>query len=198
MTLHADALATLTVWAPPSPDQAALRDRYVEHLRAHPDGLERGCLPEHVTASVLVLDESRSRLLLTHHAKSARWFQLGGHTEPTDTTLAGAALREAVEESGLQEQDLELDPVPVLLDAHAVPFCGDGTTWHLDVMFRATARSGARHAASEESLDVRWWALDRLPNAELGPFAALALSRGQSTSLPGGDSTWAAADQPSR
>ena len=33
MSLHADALATLTAWVPPTPDQAALRDRYVAHLR---------------------------------------------------------------------------------------------------------------------------------------------------------------------
>ena len=177
MTLHDDALAVLTGWSAPDAVQEDLRERYVEHLRAHPDGLSRSCAPEHLTASVLVLDVARTSLLLTHHAKSGRWFQFGGHPESSDATLAGAALREAVEESGLADADLDLDPVPVLLDAHPVPFCGDGRTWHLDVMFRATARDGAAHSASEESLDVRWWPLERLPNPELGPFAALALAR---------------------
>ncbi|WP_193604568.1 NUDIX hydrolase [Nocardioides dongkuii] len=202
-SLHADALALLRSWVPPSPEQAALRDRYVDHLRGRPDGMARSCAPEHVTASVLVLDEARTQLLLTHHAKSGRWFQLGGHTEPADATLAGAALREAVEESGIGEADLDLDPVPALLDAHHVPFCGDGGVWHLDVMFRAVARVGAAHSVSEESLDVRWWPLDSLPNPELVPFAALALARDQSTGSlsmvdPGGGASSAAADQPSR
>ena len=40
-------------------------------------------------------------MLLTLHRKVGRWLQLGGHCEPADTTLAGAALREATEESGL-------------------------------------------------------------------------------------------------
>ena len=199
-TLHDDAQAVLSDWQPTSDEQSTVRDRYVTHLSAHPDGLRRTCLPEHLTASVLVLDEDRARLLLTLHAKSGRWFQFGGHTEAGDETLAGAALREAIEESGLAPAELDLDPVPVLLDAHPVPFCGpDGNTWHLDVMFRATARDGAEHAVSEESVDVAWWPLEDLPNPELAPFAALALARdGQSTSSPGGGSSFAAADHPSR
>ena len=198
--LHDDALAVLLAWRPPDDEQAALRERYLTHLSGHPDGMRRCCLPEHVTASVLVLDQQQARLLLTLHAKSGRWFQLGGHAEDGDETLAGAALREAVEESGLAPDELDLDPVPVLLDAHPVPFCGpDGVTWHLDVMFRATARDGAEHAVSEESVDVAWWPIADLPNPELAPFAALALARDrQSTSSPGGDSSFAAADQPSR
>lgn len=198
--LHDDALAVLLAWQPPHDEQAALRERYLVHLSGYPDGMRRSCLPEHITASVLVLDQQRTRLLLTLHAKSGRWFQFGGHTEAGDETLAGAALREAVEESGLAPDELDLDPVPVLLDAHPVPFCGpDGDTRHLDVMFRATARAGAEHAVSEESVDVAWWPLGDLPNPELAPFAALALARDrQSTSSPGGDSSLAAADQPSR
>jgi 8-oxo-dGTP pyrophosphatase MutT (NUDIX family) len=198
VSLHADALAVLDGWRAPDPAQEQLRRRYLAHLRARPDGLCRGCTPEHVTASVLVLDESCRRLLLTHHAKSGRWFQLGGHLEAEDATLADGALREAVEESGLAGDQLELDPVPVLLDAHHVPFCGDGSVWHLDVMFRAVARDDACPVASEESLDVRWWPLDDLPNPELVPFAALALARDQSSSSAGGGSRCAAVDQPIR
>ena len=177
MSLHGDALAVLEGWRAPSPEQERLRMRYVEHLRARPDGVTRACRPKHVTASVLVLDASGDRLLLTHHAKAGQWFQLGGHLEPEDETLAGAALREAVEESGLPAEQLALDPEPVVLDAHHVPFCGDGAVWHLDVMFWARAETAARPVVSEESLDVRWWPLAELPNPELAPFAALALSR---------------------
>jgi len=64
-------------------------------------------------------------------------------------------------------------------------------------MFRAVARAGARPSVSAESLDVRWWPLDDLPDPELEPFVALALARDQSTSL-GGESSRAAADHPIR
>ena len=176
MTLHADALALLERWRAPHDDQEALRRRYVDHLRAHPDGLTRDCRPDHVTASTLVLDAEGGAVLLTLHAKAQAWFQLGGHCEPGDETLAGAALREATEESGLA--GLELDPVPVQLSEHAVPFCGpDGDVHHLDVRFVAVAPAGAAHAVSEESLDVRWWPVDALPDPEPDLVELVALSR---------------------
>jgi 8-oxo-dGTP pyrophosphatase MutT (NUDIX family) len=176
VSLHADALAVLTGWPAPHAAQAALRDRYVGHLRAHPHGLTRECRPDHVTASTLVLSADGGSVLLTLHAKARRWFQFGGHCEPGDTTLAGAAHREAAEESGLT--GLVLDPVPVQLSEHAVPFCGpDGDVHHLDVRFAAVAPDDAAHAVSDESLDVRWWPADGLPDPEPDLVELVALAR---------------------
>ena len=207
--LQADALATLEGWTPPDARQSELRERYVAHLREHPDGVRRSCTPAHLTAGVLVLDADGRRVLLNLHRKARRWFHFGGHLEPDDATLAGAALREGREESGID--DLALDPTPAQLDSHLVAFCGDaGEVEHLDVRFVARAARGSEAAISEESLDVRWFDLDALP-ADLEPqlhaLIAIALSRStqaqlaadapQSTSS-GGGSIWEAADQPSR
>ncbi|SKC65941.1 NUDIX hydrolase [Krasilnikoviella flava] len=173
--LVADARDVLLGFPAASDGQHALRDRYVAHLDARPDGVLRTCRPDHLTASTVVLSADASRVLLTLHAKAGRWFQLGGHAEPGDGTLLAAARREVVEESGL---DVALDPVPVHLDEHAVPFCGsDGVAHHLDVRFVAVAPDGARHAVSDESLDVRWWPVDDLPNPDLAPMVALAVAR---------------------
>lgn len=172
-----DALATLRSWEPPSAHQDALRERFLAHLQARSDAAERSCVPEHLTASTLVLDEAREHALLTLHAKSGRWFQFGGHCEPTDTTLAGAALREATEESGLGAHELCLLDQPVLLDAHYVPFCGPDGVWHLDVMHVATAPDHAQPSRSEESLEVAWWPVANLPNLELTGFVAHAVAR---------------------
>ena len=199
MSLHADALAVLSGWAAPSPGQETLRERYVDHLRAEPDGVHRSCRPDHLTASTLVLDEDATHVLLTLHAKARRWFQFGGHCEPEDRTLAAAATREAREESGLP--DLTVDPVPVQLSEHPVPFCGPGgDVHHLDVRFLAVAPAGSRHSVSDESLDVRWWPVGALPDPEpeMVELVALARARVQSASPLGGGSSRAAADQPSR
>lgn len=174
MTLHADALALLRSWAAPTPAQERLCRRYVEHLTAEPRALERGCRPDHLTASTLVISPDGSQVLLTHHAKADAWFQFGGHCEPGDVTLAAAAYREATEESGISTA-LHLDPLPVQLSEHEVPFCGgllpDGSpVHHLDVRFVAVAPADAVHAVSEESHDVRWWPAGALPvnDAALG------------------------------
>jgi 8-oxo-dGTP pyrophosphatase MutT (NUDIX family) len=174
--LHADARPVLGGWAAPSSAQAALQRRYVDHLASHPDGLTRGCYPDHLTASTLVVSADGERVLLTLHAKARQWFQFGGHCEPSDTTLAGAALREAVEESGLT--GLVLDPVPVQLSEHAVPFCDPrGGVHHLDVRFVAVAPADAVHAVSDESLDVRWWPAADLPEPQPDMFELVALAR---------------------
>ncbi len=175
--LHADALSVLETWVPRSREQDALRASYVTHLRAHPDGLFKGCYPDHLTASALVLSADRSRALLTLHRKAGLWFQFGGHLEPGDATLAGAAMREATEESGMA--GLVLGAEPVHLDVHAVPFCDPrGGARHLDVRYVATAPDGADHAVSEESYDVRWWPVDALPTDEQGILDLVALAIG--------------------
>ena len=162
---HRDALEVLTGWSPPDPAQAALREEYVEHLRARVDGTSRTCSPAHLTCGALVLDATGEQVLLTLHAKARRWFHVGGHLEEQDAGLADAALREAAEESGAD--GLRLDPVPLQLDAHEVSFCGGvPATRHLDVRFLAVAPPGATVAVSPESLDVAWWPVDALPTQE--------------------------------
>jgi len=161
VSLHADATDVLTRWEPPDQDQAGLRDLYLEHLRQRDDGVWRECRPDHVTASALVLSHDHRQVLLTLHAKLGRWLQLGGHCEPGDETLAAAAQREAVEESGIA--DLVLDDSPVLLSRHEVP-CGPvRPAHHLDVQYVARAAHDAVAVASAESHDLRWFEVDALP-----------------------------------
>ncbi|MCW2766525.1 MAG: hydrolase [Nocardioides sp.] len=175
-TLRDDALATLETWRPPTPEQERLRGRFVSHLRDHDDGLRRTCFPDHVTAGTLVVDESAGRVLLNLHGKAQRWFAFGGHCEAGDDTLAGAAAREAREESGID--DLRFDPVPAHLDEHAVGFCDPrGVVRHLDVRYVAVAPTAAVHAVSDESLDVRWWPLDALPELEPEMHELIAVAR---------------------
>lgn len=183
--LHEDALALLTGWTAPDAAQEALRGAYVDHLRAHPDGLRRSCTPHHLTASTLILSADHARVLLTLHGKARQWFQVGGHCEPGDATLAAAATREATEESGVA--GLVVDPEPVHLDIHDVPFCGPGgDTRHLDVRFVAVAGCDAVPATSEESVDVRWWPVHALPTEEqtMRELVRQALARVRGYSAP--------------
>ncbi|WP_326577686.1 NUDIX hydrolase [Streptomyces sp. NBC_00481] len=153
MSLHDDAVLVLKSYE----DQAELRQAYLDHLAAHPDGMWKACGAGHITASGLVIDPEHGRVLLTLHKKLRMWLQMGGHCEPEDTTLAGSALREATEESGITGLSL-LPGGPVRLDRHHTP-----CAWHLDVQYAALAPADAVEAISEESLDLRWFAYDEVP-----------------------------------
>lgn len=167
-------LQTLRAWEPPTLQQSVLQRRFVDHLQVHADGLLRSCRPDHLTASVLVMSPDTSQVLLTLHAKAGQWFQLGGHLEPTDADVVAAATREAREESGIC--GLTLDPEPVHLDEHPVPFCGEDTH-HLDVRFVAVADPRTGHQVSDESSDLRWWAAEELPGTDLAELVELGRDR---------------------
>ncbi|WP_346094574.1 NUDIX hydrolase [Streptomyces olivaceiscleroticus] len=159
MSLHEDAALVLKEWPAPAPDQEQLRLAYLDHLAAHPDGMWKPCGDGHITASALVVDPSRGRVLLTLHKKLRMWLQMGGHCEPEDATLADAALREAREESGIARGLTLLPGGPVRLDRHHTP-----CAWHLDVQYAALAPEGATEAISDESLDLRWFPYDEVPD----------------------------------
>lgn len=174
--LHRDARELLESWHHPDPRQRALRDDYLLFLDEHPDAMTRTCRVGHLTASALLLDESRSRVLLTLHPKVGRWLQLGGHHEAEDASVREAARREAREESGIPV--VEISATPLRLDRHGVP-CGGQPSEHLDVQFLAWVPDDAVAVMSEESDDLRWFPLEDLPTG-LDPsvLALIADARG--------------------
>ena len=162
MSLHESAVATLTSWRAPDPGQDTLRHALLAFLAARPDGCLRDCVPGHVTGSALVLDHTGTHALLTLHPRFGRWLQLGGHCEETDADIVAAALREATEESGIE--GLTIDPELAALHVHPVTCSLGVPTRHLDMQFIVHAPPNAEIACSDESLDLRWWPLDALPD----------------------------------
>jgi len=101
--------------------------------------------------STVILDESGGRILLQKRADFRNWSLPGGRVEPGESVEA-AAVREAFEETGLQ--------------VSLVRKVGD--YWkpqHHDTVtvFQAKTVGGQIVQRSTETLDVRWFSLDRLP-----------------------------------
>jgi 8-oxo-dGTP pyrophosphatase MutT (NUDIX family) len=161
VSLRESVIATLSGWEPPDAGQDSLRHAVLAFVAARDDACRRECVPGHVTASALVLDDAGDRVLLTLHRRLGRWVQLGGHCDDDDADIVAAALREATEESGVD--GLRIEPELAAVHVHPV-VCSLGVpTRHRDLQFVAHAPAGARIAISDESEDLRWWRADALP-----------------------------------
>jgi 8-oxo-dGTP pyrophosphatase MutT (NUDIX family) len=154
-------LRELRAWEPSDGLQAELRGAFLRHAQQHPNPTSRECLPDHLTASALVISSDTTKVMLCLHRKVGLWLQFGGHIEQSDATLADAALREAREESGLADVQL-VHLFPLQLDRHPAP-CSRRARYHLDVQFLAVVDAAATPHISEESIDVQWFEVDALP-----------------------------------
>lgn len=137
------------------------RDRVLALLDEHGASLaERSTAPGHLTGSALVVDAAHRRVLVMMHTKLRRWLQPGGHADG-DHELAGVALREASEETGIP--GLRVLVPAVDLDLHRVDH-GDelGEHLHLDLRFVVEAPPGAVEVGNHESTELRWVTPDAL------------------------------------
>ena len=142
-------------------DRAAERDRVLDLLDVHGVSLaDRTTAPGHLTGSALVVDAAGERVVVLLHTKLRRWLQPGGHADG-DHELAGVALKEATEETGIE--GLRVLVPAVDLDVHEVDHGDDlGLHLHLDLRFVVVAPEDARIRGNHESLDLRWVDLDEL------------------------------------
>ena len=144
---------------------------------------DRRTRPAHVTASAVVLDPTAQHVLLVRHRKLGLWLHPGGHVDDGDASLAAAARREAVEETGAA--DLEQVGGALDLHRHPAPCAPPGEADHLDVRFVVVADRAAVPVVSDESTDVRWWRVDDLPAYAVPDLPALVRKAAQRVS-----STW--------
>ncbi len=170
----ADAIETVAGFAPQDPAQADAREQVLQFAAAHPDALHRTCLAGHFTASAWVVDSRAQTGLVLLHAKINRWLQPGGHADG-DACLAGVALRECSEETGIA--GLQIWSEPVDIDVHliaAMPSTASGTSGgepehlHLDIRYVAQAPADASARGNHESKQLRWVGENELADPSLG------------------------------
>ena len=137
-------------------DGAAMKslDLILQLLECSPAPLSREQFtPGHITCSGMVLAPDGERVLVVHHRRLERWLLPGGHVEPGDLTIADAARREVVEETGA-----ELTPMAAIAgaDVHGIP-AKRQEPYHLhhDLLFAFQATADV-FQVSEESHAVAW------------------------------------------
>lgn len=116
----------------------------------------------HFTGSAWIVNSQMNHVLMTHHKKLNMWLQLGGHSNG-EIDLLKVAIREAKEESGLQnfttisheifDIDIHIIPSQIDLESHT----------HYDIRFLLiTSMNKSEIKISDESHKVEWIPLDRV------------------------------------
>jgi 8-oxo-dGTP pyrophosphatase MutT (NUDIX family) len=140
---------------------------------------QRTTLAGHITASAFVLNAAHTHALLLHHAKLNRWLQPGGHLDSADAFPHSGALREAREESGIDNLELATQQL-FDVDVHPIPARGaEPAHLHYDVRYLVIARD-EDVTLSDESLGFKWISLHDIANNMEPSLARLARRAQQS------------------
>ena len=135
------------------------------YIRAIRERFGQGRLLLPGVSAVVVREEDGIRqVLLNRRSDSGAWAVPSGIVEPGEQP-AVAALRELSEETAIRARVQRL--ALLTADPELVYANGDHAQY-IAMTFRCEYEEGDAHVADDESLEVRWFALDRLP--ELDPI----------------------------
>ncbi|THC43120.1 NUDIX domain-containing protein [Streptomyces sp. A1499] len=174
-----DIAGALNAYLESHPHEAG---QLVEPLRLLAEGRQfasRQTFPMHVTVGALLV-RHRAEVLLIEHLAYGITLQPGGHLEPTDTTLVGAAMRELSEETGIDpDQIVPVSRHPAYIEFGQVPARpakDEPEHYHLDIGFAFVA-AGAEVGRIQESevSGAAWYPLD-VAERLVGPRIARAVT----------------------
>ncbi|MFD9347475.1 MULTISPECIES: NUDIX hydrolase [Streptomyces] len=135
----------------------------------------RSTFTGHVTCGAIVIDQF-GRILHVLHLASGKVLVPGGHTEPTDDSLAAVALRELHEETGFPPGAVTPWPgyetVPLDIDIHDIdarPGKGEPGHQHFDLrfLFRLQTTEVSVALQEEEVGGIEWRPVDRVTSPAL-------------------------------
>jgi 8-oxo-dGTP pyrophosphatase MutT (NUDIX family) len=160
----------LNAYQPYDANEAEMLDRLRKFVEQHPDCFERSLQVGHITGSAWIINPDSTRTLLTHHAKLDRWLQPGGHADG-ETNVLSVALREACEETGLEEVEAQSDAI-FDIDIHLIPARGaEPAHYHYDVRFLLVADPHAPLRLNRETKELAW--VEILKVSELNTDASM-------------------------
>ncbi|WP_426243521.1 NUDIX hydrolase [Nocardioides sp. LHG3406-4] len=116
-----------------------------------------------ITAVVLRGEAPDLQVLLVQRSDNHHWTPITGILDPGEEP-AGAAVREAFEEACVE---IRVDRLASISSGHRVTHVNGDRAVYLDLTFACTWLSGQARVGDDESVDVRWCAVDDLPDIPL-------------------------------
>lgn len=161
------------------PDEAALLSEPVKLLARGEGFASRRNFSMHVTVGALLVRDGTEVLLVDHLAYGIP-LQPGGHLEPTDSTLISAAVRELVEETGVDPSGIFLaSQIPVYVEYGRVPARpakDEPEHFHLDFGYAfVTDQADVGRIQESEVRGATWYPLDAAERL-VGPRIARAVT----------------------
>lgn len=154
-------LALLDSYTAFTEEEAKMQVELSTFVKSHPDCFERSLLIGHVTGSAFVVNKERTHSLLMHHSMLGIWVQPGGHCDG-HPDVAQVAMKEAVEETGLENLTIESDRI-FDLDIHWLPERKSVPGhYHYDVRFLIEADINEELMPNEESIELKWVPLNEI------------------------------------
>lgn len=150
---------------------------FVEVLQGDSDITTRSNMQGHITANAIIFSKTKRQVLMIKHNSLNRWLSPGGHFDIEDELLWITARREAIEETGIKENQLELHPWhqehnlnPIDIDSHIIPANtkkGEGEHYHFDFryIFILTENTSNITLQVEEVSDFKWIDLEKIDDA---------------------------------
>jgi len=154
----------LEAYIPYDETESRHKDTILEFLSSCKNCFERTNLAGHITGSAFLLNKDKTKILLMHHKKLNKWLQFGGHAD-SSTDILGVAIREAQEESGIQD----ITPLYTTIfdvDDHVIPANATKSEpkhHHYDIRYVLTT-SQEQFATNRESMELKWVELDKAEN----------------------------------
>ncbi|MEU0042939.1 NUDIX hydrolase [Streptomyces werraensis] len=150
--------ATAEAYLDRYPDERDVLTALLAALDGEDDPTSRKTFPTHVTCSAIVIDAG-DRVLHIHHNVTGKALAPGGHNEPGDQDLPGAALRELFEETGIPRDAVVplpgFETVPLDIDVHDIAAnAAKGEPAHQHVDFRWAFALRTQHAVTLQAEEV--------------------------------------------
>jgi 8-oxo-dGTP pyrophosphatase MutT (NUDIX family) len=148
---------------PPGSEEEARDLARLRQLARSEDAWSRS-LPLHVTGSAVVVHPPSGRVLLRWHERMQGWLQVGGHADPGELDPYAIALREAREETGLED----LAPWPDVFEPRVVQVAivpvpagkGEPAHHHGDIRYALSTRTPDGVRPESDTAQLAWLTID--------------------------------------